>query len=87
MEAKKIMIYMTVFFAGLTASDFLWHFRFMNDTLRRELIGFMKDGNGYFLIFAYFNLILTLIIAGITIFSNRKDWFHKLKGSKDEARS
>ena len=75
MEIKKILTYFTVFFLGITASDFLWHFRFMDNNLRRELIGLMQDGNGYFLIFAYFNLILTLIIAGITIFYNKKEWF------------
>jgi len=80
MKPKDILKYLTIFFLGWTVKAFTWHFRFMDITLRRELILEMQTGNGYFLIFAYLNLLLTLITAGLTIYFNRKEWFAKDEG-------
>jgi len=73
MELKQFYLYFSIFFMGITASDFSWHIRFMNETLRRELIILMRDGDSYFLLFSYISLFFTLILMGITIYYYKKD--------------
>jgi hypothetical protein len=76
-EFKNILNCFLAFWAGITLSNLILHFRFANGMLRRELVLFMQEGNGYFLTWFYLDLIMFLIFfAVIFIF---KKWKKKQK--------
>ncbi len=75
MEYKysKLMGYMICIIIGSIGSTLLFHFRFNNDLLRRELILFMENSNqGYFLTFVYSEVLILIVGIGIYLIVKRK---------------
>lgn len=79
MKARDWLVYLVAFLLGASVSDFLWHFRFINPTLRNELIIYMQEANSYFLLFGCVWLLLTLFTAASAIYFNRYEWFKNKK--------
>lgn len=57
---------------GSLITNLTYHLRFENDLLRKELVLFMQDGNGYFLAYAYFNIFLLIIVGGVYLIIRNK---------------
>jgi hypothetical protein len=57
---------------GMTIRDIVWYLRFLNPTLKRELIITMRDGNDYFLTFIYFDILVLLIFLILAVWINDK---------------
>ena len=67
-----------VFLLGTIFSQLLFHFRFNNDLLRREMLILMRENNsGYFLGFIVLNVFLILLLCLWIFIIYRKN---KLKG-------
>ena len=67
-----------VFLLGTIFSQLLFHFRFNNDLLRREMLILMRENNsGYFLGFIVLNVFLILLLC-LWIFIIYRE--NKLKG-------
>lgn len=72
MNIKKISINMIWIILGMTIKDIFWYLRFLNPTLKRELIITMRDGNDYFLTFIYFDILVLLIFLILAVWVNDK---------------
>ena len=61
---RKHYYYAIAFILGSMINNIILHFRFNNDLLRREMLMWMQESNsGYFLGFAYFDLIFIVILV------------------------
>ena len=63
-----------VFLLGSISSQLLYHFRFNNDLLRREMLLLMRESNsGYFLSFIMLDIILILLVLSLIFIIKRQN--------------
>ena len=58
---------------GILFSAIMWHGRFSHEILRRELILYMQEGNGYFLFFAWIDLFFVILMGLCYLYFKRKE--------------
>jgi len=78
MKYKNFATDSLVFLSGMIFSTLCFHLRFENEILRRELLIFMREGNGYFFnffILEVFCFCFLLVLYGIinAYFNRRKN--------------
>lgn len=74
MNVKKIYEYGLCGSIGSFISMMILHFRFNNEMLRRELILYMQEGNGYFLGMAGLDVVgfVILLIIYLLFFQTKR---------------
>ncbi len=60
----RLITYAITFFVGSIVTSIVYHFRFNNELLRKEMILFMQNENsGYFLTFASFDFLFIMFLS------------------------
>lgn len=80
MKFVNFLKYGSILWLGSAINSILFHFRFNNEILRRELIIFMQERNNYFIMFTIADLLFFLLFGGTYLLFRYKE--KKVGGAK-----
>ena len=80
----KIIDAMFFMIIGSWLSNLCWHIRFSQDILRREMLMFMQENNGYFLDWFVLMALFIAIITGVWVYSIKLRKIEDAKSTKNE---
>ena len=82
-KIKSFCLHILILFTGMNLSDIIWHFRFNDVILRRELILYMQEENTYFLDWFILSIPFLIIMWGLYfILIYRLGTKQKIEGKK-----
>jgi len=86
-KIKSFCLHILILFTGMNLSDIIWHFRFNDVILRRELILYMQEENTYFLDWFILSIPFLIIMWGLYfILIYRLGTKQKIEGKRQDGK-